>query len=132
MNNTGRRDWEVNPLESAVPGASALRFLHKSCRVEVAIEPAARTIVGPEIGDQDVDYPVNVYEATTYDQDNDEFIDSGLVATVRPGQSGQGYSKRFLEANTLAVNAVLAIQEEDKWLSVPLNEPADSQEFNHL
>lgn len=126
-NNTGFAAWSVEPgRETGIKSdPSSLRYLHASGRVEIEIDPVEESYWDREAEESTtrIAYPVNVYESTHYDYEHDEYIDHSLVATVRPGTSGQGYAESFRAAQTLAINAILALETEGKWLSAELDTP---------
>jgi hypothetical protein len=126
-NNTGFAEWSVEPgRETGIQGdPSSVRYLHASGRVEIEIDPVEESYWNRDAEESKtrVVYPVNVYESTHYDYPHDEYVDHSLVATVRPGTSGQGYAMSFRMAQTLAINAILALESEAKWLSEPLSAP---------
>lgn len=133
-NNTGYAEWSVEPQDSAVDDAPAQRYLHKTGRVEIVIEPLEESYWDreAEASKTRVVYPVNIYESTHFDYPHDEYIDYSLVATVRPGTSGQGYAKSFMMAQTLALNAMLALENEGKWLSDSLDAPRHQHVYPSL
>lgn len=124
-NNTGYAEWSVEPQDSAVSGAPAQRYLNRTGRVEIVIEPLEESYWDRDAEESNTRtvFPVNVYESTHFDYGHDEYIDYSLVATVRPSTNGTGFAQSFPMAQTLAINALLALENENKWLSAPLNAP---------